>query len=518
MENRDQQISLSDNLVANKIYLIMKKSNHFFLTLLFIGIATVVNSQTWTQVGDEINGEAAQDHCGKSVSLSSDGMVIAIGAPQNSNDNGSAAGHVRIYEKIEGTWTQIGDDIDGEDDDNLSGHSVSLSSDGSIVAIGAPKNHENGNSSGHVRVYENNGGNWSQIGNDIDGEMYNDWSGWSVSLSSDGAVVAIGARYNGGNGNASGHVRIYQYSNGDWIQIGDDIDGKVAGEQSGSSVSLSNNGSVVAIGSPIINNHTGVVRVYQDEGGLWTQIGEDINGETEGDYSGEAISLSSDGSVVAIGAHGNDENGGSSGNVRIFKNDEGIWTQVGDDIYGDAVGDFSGISVDLNSEGSVVAIGSYQNNESGSEDGYVRVFHNNNGIWTQVGDDITGITTSTFYGMSTSLSSDGSAVAIGFIGYWEDNQNIGHVKIYTTEGTIVYEFPDKTFLIYPNPTTGIIKFDFTKNRIQQIIVSDISGKTIIEKSPIQQNETIDLSGYEDGIYTISVQTDKEVFTTKIVKE
>ena len=496
----------------------MKKSNHFFLILLFIGIVTVVNSQTWTQIGDEIDGEATQNYCGKSVSLSSDGSVIAIGAPLNSNDNGGAAGHVRVFENVEGTWTQLGDDIDGEDEGNLSGHSVSLSSDGSVVAIGAPKNHDNGNSSGHVRVYENNGGNWSQIGNDIDGEMYNDWSGWSVSLSSDGVVVAIGARYNGGNGNASGHVRIYQNNNEDWIQIGDDIDGKVAGEQSGSSVSLSNNGSVVAIGSPIVNNHTGVVRVYQDEWGLWTQIGEDINGETEGDYSGEAISLSSDGSVVAIGAHGNDENGGGSGHVRIFKNDEGIWTLVGDDIYGDAVGNFLGISVDLNSEGSVVAIGSYHNNESGSEDGYVRIFQNEFGTWTQVGDDINGITTSTLEGMSTSLSSDGSIVAIGYIGYWEDDQNTGHVKIYTTEGTGVYELSEKNFLIYPNPTKGIIKFDFADNNIQQIIVSDITGKTIIEKSAKQQNETIDLSGFEDGIYTISVQTDIEVFATKIVKE
>ena len=46
---------------------------------------------------------------------------------------------------------------------------------------------------GHVRIYENNNGTWTQIGSDKDGEAYYDHSGWSVSLSSDGSVVAIGA-------------------------------------------------------------------------------------------------------------------------------------------------------------------------------------------------------------------------------------------------------------------------------------------------------------------------------------
>ena len=51
-----------------------------------------------------------------------------------------------------------------------SGYSVSLSSDGSIVAIGAIRNDGGGKTSGHVRIYENNSGSWEQVGSDIDGE------------------------------------------------------------------------------------------------------------------------------------------------------------------------------------------------------------------------------------------------------------------------------------------------------------------------------------------------------------
>ena len=59
-------------------------------------------------------------------------------------------------------------------------------------------------------MFENIGGSWTQIGQDIDGEAANDRSGFSISLSSDGSKVAIGAYYNDGNGTDAGHVRIFE--------------------------------------------------------------------------------------------------------------------------------------------------------------------------------------------------------------------------------------------------------------------------------------------------------------------
>jgi hypothetical protein len=107
--------------------------------------------------------------------------------------------------------------------------SVSLSSDGSIVAIGASENDGNGTNAGHVRIYENIGGSWSQVGQDIDGKAANDYSGRSVSLSSDGNTVAIGAPLNDGNGSDAGHVRVYENISGSWTQVGQDIDGEASG-------------------------------------------------------------------------------------------------------------------------------------------------------------------------------------------------------------------------------------------------------------------------------------------------
>jgi len=107
---------------------------------------------------------------------------------------------------------QLGADIDGEAADDYSS-SVSLSSDGTTVAIGAQGNDGNGLASGHVRIYEYTSGSWSQLGSDIDGEAAGDNSGYSVSLSSDGTTVAIGAYANDGNGASAGHVRVYSTYN-----------------------------------------------------------------------------------------------------------------------------------------------------------------------------------------------------------------------------------------------------------------------------------------------------------------
>ena len=127
--------------------------------------------------------------------------------------------------------TQLGSDIDWEAANDLSGRSVSLSSDGTIVAIGAIGNAGNGSYAGHTRIYQYSGGSWIQLGLDIDGEAAWDESGYSVSLSSDGTIVAIGAYGNAGNGSYAGHTRIYQYSSGSWSQLGSDIDGEAANDE-----------------------------------------------------------------------------------------------------------------------------------------------------------------------------------------------------------------------------------------------------------------------------------------------
>ena len=275
-------------------------------------------------------------------------------------------------------FNQIGADIDGEALNDYSGYSVSLSSDGKIVAIGAYLNDGNGTYSGHVRVYEWNGTAWVQRGSDIDGEAYADYSGNSVSLSSDGSIVAIGAY---GNGSYSGHVRVYEWNGAAWVQRGTDIDGEASSNYFGQSVSLSSDGSIVAIGAPYANDinniNTGHVKVYHWNGTAWVQRGVNIDGEAAGDIFGWSVSLSSDGSIVAIGAGGNDGvsgvSGVNSGHVRVYHWNGTVWIKIGADIDGENNADAFGSSVSLSSDGTIVAIGAPYAN-AGSSYGHVRVY------------------------------------------------------------------------------------------------------------------------------------------------
>ena len=325
----------------------------------------------WVQTGSDIDGEAAGDRFGTSVSLSSDGTRVAIGATNN-DGSFSNAGHVRVYDLKDGAWVQTGSDIDGEAAGDLFGASVSLSSDGTRVAIGARFNDGSFSNAGHVRVYDLTDGAWVQTGSDIDGEAAVDYSGYSVSLSSDGTRVAIGAAYNDGSYNNAGHVRVYEWNDGttSWDKLGSDIDGEAASDQSGSSVSLSSDGTRVAIGAPANGSNAGHVRIYEYSGGTWNQLGSDIDGEAPDDRSGYTVSLSSDGTRVAIGADGNDN---FAGGVRVYDWTDGAWVQAGSDIDGKAEYDRSGSSVSLSSDGTRVAIGAPYNDGSFSNAGHVRV-------------------------------------------------------------------------------------------------------------------------------------------------
>ena len=211
---------------------------------------SIVSSDVHTQVGADINGEAAGDYFGYSVALSSDGTILAVGASLN-DGNGSNAGHVRVYNYSGGAWTQLGGDIDSEAAGDNFGYSVALSSDGSRLAVGAAGNDNNFNINvGHVRVFDwdENQSTWTQVGTDIDGEASGDRFGWSVALSSDGSRLAVGGLYNDANGSNAGHVRVFDLVEGAWTQVGTDIDGEAAGDDFGGSVALSSDGIRLAVG------------------------------------------------------------------------------------------------------------------------------------------------------------------------------------------------------------------------------------------------------------------------------
>lgn len=277
------------------------------------------NGSSWQQRGADIDGENTGDMSGNAVAVNGDGNTIAIGAINN-DGNGQDSGHVRVYQWSGSAWTQVGSDIDGEANNDNSGVSISLSTDGRTLAVGADNNDgANGSDSGHVRVYDLSGSQWVQRGVDIDGESASDYSGVSVDLSGDGKSLVVGAKDNDGNGSNAGHARVFDWSGSRWEQRGSDIDGESSGDQSGSSATISNDGQTVVLGAPGndgAGDNAGHARIYSWNGFQWGIQGKDVDGSAANALNGTSVGVSSDGTRMVTGSPGADN---SKGEAIVFQ-------------------------------------------------------------------------------------------------------------------------------------------------------------------------------------------------------
>ena len=340
-------------------------------------------NESWTLVGEDIGGIATGDRT-SSVAMNDVGDRIVLGAPYN-DGNGSNAGHARIFENVNGRWVQVGQDIQGQSQQDQLGVSVDMNGSGTRVIVGAPlHNSANGVNTGHARIYEERSGVWIQLGKDLEGAAAEDNFGTSVAMSKDGKRVIIGAPYNDDNGIDSGHSQIFEEIDGSWIQVGANILGEAPQDWSGTSVDINSTGDRIIVGAPYNSNsdlggaikvYSGHARVYQlDVDGAWIQVGNDIDGESSNDWSGYSVAMSSNGDRVIIGAPYNHDAEYSSGHARVFQEFGGLWVQMGQDLDGKDAYDGAGISVDINSDGTRVAVGAPEDSNNYSGPGHVRLY------------------------------------------------------------------------------------------------------------------------------------------------
>lgn len=410
----------------------MKHITTWMMCILFVsqGLAQ-------SQVGQDIGGEVINDYFGTAVSISNDGKRVVIGADQNDGD-GTDSGHMRVYDlNASNQWVQIGNDIDGLNAGDFFGHAVAISGDGTTVVGGALyANPSSMGAAGITMVYRYNGTTWSQIGGLIPGASAFDYSGTSVACSDDGNAIIIGSPSYSVN---TGSTRVFQYNGTSWIQKGSTIIGETIGDLFGTSVSMSADGNTIAIGATYNDGVNGVdsghVRTYTFSSGAWIQKGQDIDGEAAGDWFGASCAISDDGNTLIVGAPNNDMGGQSNfdrGHARVFIYNGSSWIQNGTDI--DAVNnlDYFGISVSISGDACTIAIGATRNDGStgvfSDDRGHTRLLRFDGTNWMVEGNDIDGENSGDWSGRSVALNQDGTSVIIGAL---NNNSYTGHARIYT---------------------------------------------------------------------------------------
>jgi hypothetical protein len=404
----------------------------------------------WRPQSSAIFGNREYEQLGHSVAMSSNAKTMVIGATGYNEQ----LGYVEVYhtEDDGGSWIRLGPTIYGDATDDFFGESVDITADGTTIICGSPGAEYVLDRPGYVRIFKlvsYGDYDWEQIGQVITGETDGDLFGNSVSISDDGKKIVIGApKFDGVNGNDSGMARIYQLDDDgmSWEKIGDDINGDMAFDEFGHSVSLSANGTIVAIGAPLagVNNEirTGQVNVYRIDiaGSSWEQLGERIYGYSDGDLFGLSVGASSNGNTIVIGSPQSDTGRGYARVYSLEGSDNigiGNWVQIGQNITGDAIGDQCGFSVSLSNDGKTIAIGAnYANGVHGDASGRVRIhqIHDSETGWMQLGEDIDGDKSEHYSGYSVSLSGDGNTVAIGSPYYAGDDNgprlSTGQVKVF----------------------------------------------------------------------------------------
>tara|TARA_R110002153_G_scaffold246618_1_gene402500 strand:- start:247 stop:1446 length:1200 start_codon:yes stop_codon:yes gene_type:complete len=335
----------------------------------------------WIQLGQDIYGDNDYEYTGFKVSLSDDGNTVAIAAI-GAGGYSLWKGRVRVYQNISNTWTQIGQDINGEQNQEDLGRGLSLNSTGNIIAIGAPSSSNiAAQLPGKVRVYRLIGNIWTKIGADIPSWLTTyDGFGSSVSINSTGNIVAVGAPYGDTNNtgiSANGYINVYENVNDVWtgyaLLIGQINDGLW-----GSQVSLDSTGNILAVGAGGSTTTAGFVQIRQYDsnkpiGQQWPKIGDNINSQVVQNNFGRVVSLNSDGTIVAIGASSDDTIGSNAGQARVYQNINNTWTQIGQDINGQ-VGDQSSFSISISDDGTIVALGSPFADIQGVNQGLARVY------------------------------------------------------------------------------------------------------------------------------------------------
>ena len=271
--------------------------------------------------------------------------------------------------------------------------SVVMSYDGTVLASA---------STSVVEVFRLGKDGWSLIGHlRAQGQVV------SLGISHDGATVGYGSLM----ADSSCLIQIYRNTqNGGWNQIGQDLHGALGFRHS---LSMNVDGNVIALGSPLEQEGAGKANVYDYDVTLqtWYQRGESIVGSTFYEYIG-AVSLSSDGQTLAVGAPGASQRGVNSGRTQVYRYNGNAWVQIGQTLYGLVRLKQFGFSVALNKDGSRLAVGAPFAESRVDEKGCIYVYDlSAANEWTEVG--VLGLVDSKSdeAGKSVQLSESGKTVA-----------------------------------------------------------------------------------------------------------
>jgi hypothetical protein len=264
-----------------------------------------------------------------------------------------------------------------------------------------------------------------------DGAGYDEF-GSSVAISGD--TLVVGARYGDGIVNYSGSAYFYRFDGIVWQETKLLASDGASVDWFGVSVSISSDGTTALVGASENDDNgsnSGSAYIYELVKGVWQETKLLASDGASDDYFGKSVSLSGDGTTALVGAAFDEDNGASSGSVYIYSLIGGVWQETKLLASDGSSGDNFGISVSLSTDGTAAIVGAWGDNDNGPFSGSAYIFQLVGlGVWEEtklLAND--GVSDDNF-GIRVSLSSDGTAAIVGANGDDDNGPASGSAYIY----------------------------------------------------------------------------------------
>jgi hypothetical protein len=357
---------------------------------------------------------------GDQVCISGDGNTALVGA------NNGANNAAYVLTRVSGVWTEQQQLIPSAlTTDSEFGSSLSLSPDGNTAIVGADYQGSGLDIyKGAVYVFTRLGSTWTEKQKLVASDAAtSDNFGSSVQISADGRTIVVGAKNKVISANGyEGAAYIFTLSGGVWTEQSKLVPSDIAaGDNFGKSVSISDNGNIVVVGSTddtSPNTNNGAVYVFTRSGSTWTETQKLLASDSESNSNfGNSISLSGDGSTLLIGSYTEDTSPNSDqGAVYVFTRSGSTWTESNKLTASDAASnEYFGFSVAISKDGNFAAIGSnFESTSPTSQQGAVYVFTRSGSTWTQESKIIASDKSSNdSFGSSVYISANGGSIIVG---------------------------------------------------------------------------------------------------------
>ena len=292
-----------------------------------IAYVYVYTNSTWVlQASLEAPDKAAGRYFGHSVAMSSDGNLLAVGdIYRNMDAINTGAGAVHIFERNAGIWTHVQYVVAQESNtkNDSFGYSVSVSEDKNTLLVGAYQDDEAASNAGAAYIFYRTGNQYLQhLKIKASDALANDNFGFNCVLSGNGKRAFINSRYADPTSSDSGAGYYFEKINTTWVQTYKLVGASNIVKRYGSRAAMSSDGSLlVTCGRQDVETAFNPPDVYVHAGNTLGKVSTiNVAGLTPNDTFGFGIAMSDNGSVVAISAASVGGLGaGVSGKVYIYE-------------------------------------------------------------------------------------------------------------------------------------------------------------------------------------------------------